>query len=142
MPGPNTCWLSAKLWRRLLADRKEFVWKEETAKIFAEKCKVILAHSAWLAKDSMNKKVYQWSLVQKHHMLAHFPSQCRFLAPRACWTYWPESFMPIVTSIASASVKGTPAWMLSKKVLEKFELAFHVLLQGLWNPELEEVEEG
>ena len=32
--------------------------------------------------------------------------------------------------------------MLSKKVLEKFDLAFRLLLQGLWNPGLEEVEEG
>ena len=64
--------------------RKLSVWKKKSAKKVQEKCEELLAHYAWLARDSMLKGEYRFSVVQKHHLLAHYSTQSRFLAPRAC----------------------------------------------------------
>ena len=115
-----------------LCDKKECVWKKETARKFEERCEELLAHYAWLARDSILKGEYKFSVVQKHHLLAHYSTQSRFLAPRACWAYGGESFMSLMVAVAGATVQSTPAWMLPSKILKK----------GLWKPEqLQEEEE-
>ena len=124
-----------------LCDKKEFVWEMEDRQKFESTCGALLAHYGWLAKDSMKRGEHMWSIVQKHHLLAHFPSQCQYLAPRGCWAYGGESFMSLMVTLASGSVKSTPAWMLPSKVIHKFQFAFHLILKGIWNPELEEEEE-
>ena len=121
-------------------DRKEYVWPDKIGKAFEEKVNALLAHYGWLAKDSMKSGNSLWSIVQKHHLMAHYPAQCRYLAPRACWAYGGESFMSLLVAVAAASVKSTPAWMLPGKVLNKFGFAFHLVLEGVWNPELEDAE--
>ena len=110
-------------------DRKQFVWSAEAGQKFADKCEALLAHYSWLAKDSMKQGNCMFSIVQKHHLFAHYPSQCRYLAPRGCWAYGGESFMSLMVAIASGSVKSTPAWMLPSKVLNKFQFAFHLVLR-------------
>ena len=119
-------------------DRKQFVWSAEAGQKFADKCEALLAHYSWLAKDSMKQGNCMFSIVQKHHLFAHYPSQCRYLAPRGCWAYGGESFMSLMVAIASGSVKSTPAWMLPSKVLNKFQFAFHLVLKGIWDPGMEE----
>ena len=121
-----------------LCDRKEYVWPDKIGKAFEEKNDALLAHYGWLAKDSMKSGESLWSIVQKHHLMAHYPAQCKYLAPRACWAYGGESFMSLLVAVAAASVKSTPAWMLPRKILSKFGFAFHLILEGVWNPELEE----
>ena len=121
-----------------LCDREEHIWESSTSKEFAKQTEALLAHYAYLAKDSMKRGTCQWSIVQKHHLFAHFPAQCQFLAPRSCWAYGGESFMSLAASIAAKSVQSTPSWMLPSKVIEKFEFAFHLTLKGLWNPDWEE----
>jgi hypothetical protein len=54
---------------------------------------------------------------------------------------WRGSFMSLMVAVAGSSVKSTPAWMLPSKVLAKFEYAFHLMLEGIFNPDLEENEE-
>ena len=119
-------------------DRKQFVWSAEAGQKFADKCEALLAHYSWLAKDSMKQGNCMFSIVQKHRLFAHYPSQCRYLAPRGCWAYGGESFMSLMVAIASGSVKSTPAWMLPSKVLNKFQFAFHLVLKGIWDPGMEE----
>ena len=46
-----------------------------------------------------------------------------------------------MVAVAGSSVKSTPAWMLPSKVLAKSEYAFHLMLEGIFNPDLEENEE-
>ena len=129
----STCKLSVKPWRRhTIYETKKYVWKKETARNFEERCEELLAHYAWLARDSMLKGEYKFSVVQKRHLLAHYSTQSRFLAPRACWAYGGESFMSLMVAVAGATVQSTPAWMLPSKILKK----------GLWKPEqLQEEEE-
>lgn len=121
-----------------LCDKKEYIWSKAVSKQFEETCEALLAHYGWLAKNSMRKGESMWSVVQKHHLLCHYPRQCRYLAPRGCWAYGGESFMSLIGTIAAGSVKSTPSWMLPSKVINKFQFAFHLILQGIWNPELEE----
>ena len=83
-----------------LCDRKQFVWNAETGQEFADKCEALLARYSWLAKDSMKQGKCMFSIVQKHHLFAHYPSQCRYLAPRGCWAYGGESFMSLMVSKA------------------------------------------
>ncbi len=106
-------------------DRKPF----EAGQKFADKCEALLAHYSWLAKDSMKQGTCMFSIVQKHHLFAHYPSQCRYLAPRGCWANGGESCMSLIVAIASGSVKSTPAWMLPSKALNKFQFAFHLVLK-------------
>ena len=61
-------------------DRKQFVWNAEAGQEFADKCEALLAHYSWLAKDSMKQGKCMFSVVQKHHLFARHPSQCRYLA--------------------------------------------------------------
>ena len=117
----------ANAWRKSIT----FVWNAEAGQEFADKCEALLAHYSWLAKDSMKQGKCMFSIVQKHHLFAHYPSQCRYLAPRGCWAYGGESFMSLMVAIASGSVKSTPAWMLPSKVLNKFQFAFHLALKGI-----------
>ena len=123
-------------------DRKPFVWSAEAGQKFADKCEALLAHYSWLAKDSMKQGTCMFSIVQKHHLFAHYPSQCRYLAPRGCWANGWESFMSLIVAIASGSVKSTPAWMLPIKALNTFQFAFHLVLKGIWDPGMEEEGEG
>ena len=124
-----------------LCDLKEYVWDKKVGQQFQEKTEAILGHYSWLAKNSMKSAECMWSLVQKHHLMAHYPAQCQYLAPRSCWAYGGESFMSLMVAVAGSSVKSTPAWMLPSKVLAKFEYAFHLMLEGIFNPDLEENEE-
>ena len=112
-------------------DRKQFAWNAEAGQEFADKCEALLAHYSWLAKDSMKQGKCMFSIVQKHHLFAHYPSQCRYLAPTACWAYGGGSFMSLMVAIASGSVKRTPAWMLPSKAPNKFQFAFHLVLKGI-----------
>ena len=124
-----------------LCDLKEYFWDKKVGQQFQEKTEAILGHYSWLAKNSMKSAECMWSLVQKHHLMAHYPAQCQYLAPRSCWAYGGESFMSLMVAVAGSSVKSTPAWMLPSKVLDKFEYAFHLMLEGIFNPDLEENEE-
>ena len=56
--------------------------------------------------------------------------QCKWSAPRTCWTYGPESFMSVVKRIAASCDRGTAAWQVPLKVCSKFALAHHLILKG------------
>ena len=130
--------VATKLAASLTTNAKGKHIRAEAGQKFADKCEALLAHYSWLAKDSMKQGNCMFSIVQKHHLFAHYPSQCRYLAPRGCWAYGGESFMSLMVAIASESVKSTPAWMLPSKVLKKFQFAFHLVLKGIWDPGMEE----
>ena len=49
--------------------------------------------------------------------------------------------MSLMVAVAGSSVISTPAWMLPSKVLANFKYAFHLMLEGIFNPDIEENEE-
>ena len=84
----------------------------------------------------------------KHiHLLCQLLEEAYDLCDRKEYV-WPDkigkalSFMSLLVAVAAASVKSTPAWMLPRKILSKFGFAFHLILEGVWNPELEEDMKG
>ena len=80
----------------------------------------------------------------KHiHLLCQLLEEAYDLCDRKEYV-WPDkigkalSFMSLLVAVAAASVKSTPASILPRKILSKFGFAFHLILEGVWNPELEE----
>ncbi|CAE7557610.1 unnamed protein product [Symbiodinium natans] len=113
-----------------LADRKEWFWSSKNHEKFDKAVHAFLSHYAYLAKAAFRKGKTRYSIVQKFHLLAHFPEQCRWATPRTCWTYGPESFMSIVKRIASSCDRGTAAWQVPEKVCSKFALFHDLILKG------------
>ncbi|CAE7266703.1 unnamed protein product [Symbiodinium sp. CCMP2592] len=113
-----------------ICDRPEWVYDDRTHRQLERCIAALLSHYGWLAKNAMQLGVMQYSIVQKHHLLAHYSDQCWSMSPRCCWAYGPESFMGIVKRIAVACCRGTPAHMQPKKILQKFSLSFDLLLKG------------
>ncbi|CAK9050796.1 Uncharacterized protein SCF082_LOCUS27961 [Durusdinium trenchii] len=114
-----------------LSRLEDYKWKPADQIKFQKAVEVFLAHYGWLAKHAMEQGQCRWSIVLKHHLCAHYPSQCKHLAPRLCWCYAPESFMGVMIKIASASVHGTKAWKLPQKVVSRFAFAWHMMQLGL-----------
>jgi hypothetical protein len=124
-----------------LTDLQEWVWEGCTHKAFEETINTLLRHYAWLARDAMDKGLLQYSTVLKHHMLVHFGAQSKYLSPRACWCYGPESFMSVTKTVAVACARSTPSYQLPEKVLQKFSLSFELLLKGWLQIDREDLEE-
>ncbi|CAK9117939.1 unnamed protein product [Durusdinium trenchii] len=114
-----------------LSRLEDYKWKPADQIKFQKAVEAFLAHYGWLAKHAMEQGQCRWSIVLKHHLCAHYPSQCKHLAPRLCWCYAPESFMGVMIKIASASVHGTKAWKLPQKVVSRFAFAWHMMQLGL-----------
>ena len=114
-----------------MADLSEMCWSRNQFKKLDGAIKDFLAHYGWLAKKAYNENKFQYSIVQKTHLMGHYASQCRFLPPKLTWCYGPESFMSVIKTIACSTDKGTAAWKMAEKILLKFCLSYELLLQGL-----------
>ena len=115
-----------------MADLSEMCWSHNQFKKFDGAIKDFLAHYGWLAKNAYNENKFQYSIVQKTHLMGHYASQCRFLPPKLTWCYGPESFMSVIKNIACSTDRGTAAWRMAEKILLKFCLSYELLLQGLF----------
>ena len=52
-----------------------------------------LCNYSFLARDAMERGLVRWNIVQKHHMMAHFPEIVRqSINPRLLATHIEESF--------------------------------------------------
>jgi hypothetical protein len=99
---------------------------EREQRAFKEDVDACLSHYSWLAKHAAENGWQQWSIVPKHHFLAHLPDMATHLAPRASWTYPGESMVGTITSLASACTASTSARQLTKPLMAKYRIAMHL----------------
>lgn len=114
-------------------DRPDLVYTKVMQQAFEKSVEAFLAHYGMLASLSMQAKQLRFSIVQKHHLLAHLPSQSRFVAPRCAVTYGGESFMGLMVRLSAMCVHGTPAFKMPTKLYQKNRLAMHLI----WKHHLE-----
>ena len=114
-------------------DKPDLVYTKVMQQAFEKSVEAFLAHYGMLASLSMQAKQLRFSIVQKHHLLAHLPSQSRFIAPRCAVTYGGESFMGLMVRLSAMCVHGTPAFKMPTKLYQKNRLAMHLI----WKHHLE-----
>ena len=112
------------------SDKPDWVWSTRDRKKVEDSIHTFLVHYGFLAKAAFRKGRKRYSIVQKHHLFAHYAEQCKWCTPRTCRTYGPESFMSVVKRIAASCDRGTAAWQVAFKVCSKFALAHHLILKG------------
>lgn len=103
------------------------IYDEALQASFQKSVEAFLAHYGHLATASMNSNLCRYSIVQKHHLLAHLPAQSKFIASRCAWTYGGESFMGFMVRLSAMCVQGTPPWKLPSKLFQKNRLAMHLI---------------
>ena len=110
-------------------DRPETSWPADVQKKFEKAVTALLAHYGFLAKHAMQMSLKRFSIVQKHHILAHLPAQAKFLAPRMYWTYGSESFMGLVAKVGASCAAGTCKSKIPEKLLFKMRVAKQLVLK-------------
>ena len=65
-----------------------------------------------------------FDVTTKCHMLWHCAYSARFLNPALSWCYMGEDNMQHVRRIAASALRGTPSWMVGRKVLDKWLRGF------------------
>lgn len=108
-------------------DDPALVYPASLQELFSKSVEAFLAHYGCLATLSMEAGQCRYSIVQKHHLLAHLPSQSKFIAPRCAWTYGGESFMGLMVRLSALCVQGTAPWRMSAKLYQKNRLAMHLI---------------
>ena len=114
-------------------DEPNLVYTNRKQPAFEKIVEAFLAHYGMLASLSMQAGQLRFSIVQKHNLLAHLPSQSRFIAPRCAVTYGGESFMGLMVRLSAMCVHGTPAFKMPTKLYQKNRLAMHLI----WKHQLE-----
>ena len=82
-------------------------------------------HYDWLTKHAIANGVFRYNPVFKLHWVLHVAQACRYLHPRATWTYAFEDFCGKVKKLCIACMRGTSSVGMSTKVLTQWRLAFH-----------------
>ena len=113
-------------------DRPELKWPASTQARFLRSVDKLLLHYGWLARHSFEKEQCRYSVVQKFHLLAHFGQQTRYLAPRAAWTYGSESYMGLISQLASSCTNNTPGAKISSFLVAKYRYAMHLIVKGIF----------
>ena len=82
-------------------------------------------HYDWLGKHGVANGVYRYNPIFKLHWFLHIARSCRWLHPRATWTYGFEDFCGKIKKLLIACMRGTSASSLSPKVGKQYAVAFH-----------------
>lgn len=114
-----------------IIDKPQLDMSRKDHDLFSDAVNRFLLHYSVLAKLAVQAKRFRYSLVPKHHYLAHLPEQAKFLAPRASWTYPSESFMGNVAALAQSCLRGTPSWAVSQTLMLKYRMGAHLRISGL-----------
>ena len=125
----------------ILLEKKWRDWSPDHAASLQKTGQALLAHYSWLAHSAIDAGEHLYSMVQKHHVFNHLLDQSQFLHPCTVWCYGSESFMGIMVKISSSCTWGTPSHKVTAKVLLKFRLVFHLLLQGYRSLDMADSEE-
>ncbi|CAE7252134.1 unnamed protein product [Symbiodinium sp. CCMP2592] len=124
-----------------MADEKKLVFSSKDFTVFEDAVQGTLSHYHFLAKDALKRKLLKYSITQKFHLFYHFGQQSKYLTPRCVWCYGPESYLAIVKAVTASCSRGTASYQVVGKVLQKFSLAFHLLLKGLLDFDTEKPED-
>ncbi|CAE7809027.1 unnamed protein product [Symbiodinium sp. CCMP2592] len=124
-----------------MADEKKWVFSSKDFTVFEDAVQGTLSHYHFLAKDALKRKLLKYSITQKFHLFYHFGQQSKYLTPRCVWCYGPESYLAIVKAVTASCSRGTASYQVVGKVLQKFSLAFHLLLKGLLDFDTEKPED-
>ena len=92
---------------------------------------VLNAEYSWLARNAFEHRRLMWSQVPKFHFLYHLGVQSRWLNPLMSWTYSAESFVGKISRIGLACSRGTASTKVGSSVLEKWLVAYFMLLTRL-----------
>ena len=90
--------------------------------------KFLLQYSA-CARIAQNLGKLQWSVVPKHHCVAHFPAQSKMQSPRAFWAYGGEHMVGDIAELAASCLNGTPAHLMPSTLVLKYRVAMHLFFE-------------
>ena len=90
-----------------------------------------LVHYSYLAKQALSQKVYKYSLVTKHHYVAHLPDQCDFLNLKISWCYQGETMAGLIAALGHSVLAGTAACKVCTSIISKYRLAMHLRFMSL-----------
>ena len=88
-----------------------------------------LLHYSACAKIAQNSGKLQWSMVPKHHCVAHLPAQSKMQSPRAFWAYGGEHMVGDIAELAASCLSGTPAHKMPSTLMLKYRVAVHLFFQ-------------
>ena len=125
-----------------MLDKPWTQWSEKVGMDWLQEVNKMMSHYSYLAAKAMADGLTLYSLTQKHHVLLHLGEQARWLHPKTTWCCGSESFMAIAKQMGASCTRGTPANMVTYKMLQKFRLLFHLYMEGhICLTEEEEAEE-
>lgn len=90
-----------------------------------------LVHYSYLAKQAFSQKLYKYSLVTKHHYVAHLPDQCDFLNLKISWCYQGETMAGLIAALGHSVLAGTAACKVCASIISKYRLAMHLRFMSL-----------
>ena len=97
--------------------------------LYEEAVDKFLLHYSACAKIAEGMGKLQWSVVPKHHCVAHLPAQARFQSPKAFWAYGGEHMVGDIAELASSCLDGTQAYMVSSTLMMKYRVAMHLFFK-------------
>lgn len=103
------------------------IMSEAAQSCLLQASQTFLAHYASLRKWAQETSFVGYHCVQKFHMGGvHLPRQASFVNPRCVWTYKAEDWVGRVAKIAHSCSFGTKSFLLSHKLVEKYQFLLHL----------------
>ena len=93
---------------------------------FSKSCKLFLQEYTFLGQQALQNHILMWSVVPKHHYLAHLSQTAKWLIPRWTWCYGGEDMVGKISGLAHACTSGTGSVDIQSKVMDKYRLARHI----------------
>jgi hypothetical protein len=95
---------------------------------FEHEVTAVLLEYNYLAKHAMGRVPYvpRWSVIPKHHYLAHLAQQAYVINPRMLWTYGGEDFVGKVSDLGHHCLRGNASFRVGSALAERYKLAMHI----------------
>ena len=118
--------LAAQCHMYKLLYNSSIVLSDEEYNAFSKACKVFLQEYTFLGQQALQNHILMWSVVPKHHYLAHLSQTAKWLNPRWTWCYGGEDMVGKISGLAHACTSGTSSIEIQSKVMDKYRLAKHI----------------
>ena len=122
---------SVKLDQMIDEHRNLNCYPEPVFREFLSTCESYLVLYSAPASHYMDIGNKIFNVVPKHHILWHVCWMAQFLNPRWAWCFSGEDFMLHARRLGSASLRGTPTWHISRKVIHRWIRGFTWRITGL-----------
>ena len=96
---------------------------------FRDCTQAFLLHASWLCTEAQGAGKFTWHIVPKHHYVAHMPDQAALVNPRFTWCYGSESMVGRISRLGQSCLAGTPAYLVSQSLMQKYVVAMHLQLE-------------